>query len=210
MPRTRRTLEFTPELKHQIKVLNQRLWRLENTYNPYGTSYKKLSPSYRTIEQYATREPQSQNAAVSHGIYKINNDNGAIRFKSTKSEWDAMSEDERKKLVDIVENLWTNPDTSMFTSNINASYDSSYATFLSNRPELSEENLTREQYTEMWHIIDKLRQNANTHIGSDEINLMMSMYDVGYLLRTGQFEDAMNEMARGNARNIDRAARRRR
>lgn len=210
MPRTRRTLEFTPELKHQIKVINQRLWRLENTYKPSGTAYKKLSAAYRTIEQYATREPQSQNAAVSHGIYKINNDNGAIRFKSTKSEWDAMSEDERKKLVDIVENIWTNPDTSMFTSAIDKSYNSSYGTFLANRPELSEENLTLEQYEEMWHIIDKLRQNANTHINSDEINLMMSMYDVGYLLNSGQFEDAMREMARGNARNIDRAARRRR
>ena len=210
MPRTRRTPEFTPQLKQQIKVLNQRLWRLENTYTESGTAYKKLSAAYRTIEQYATREPQSQNAAVSHNIYKVNDANGAIRLKSTKSEWDAMTQDEREKLVDIVENIWNNPDTSMFTSTIDKSYDSSYETFLSNRPELSEENLSIEQYKEMWHIIDKLRQNANTHISSDEINLMMSMYDVGYLLRTGQFEDAMNEMARGNARNIDRAARRRR
>ena len=210
MPRTRRTLEFTPQLKQQIKVLNQRLWRLENTYTESGTAYKKLSSAYRTMEQYATREPQSQNAAVSHNIYKVNDANGAIRLKSTKSEWDAMTQDEREKLVDIVENLWNNPDTSTTITNVKESYRASYETFLANRPELSEQNLTLEQYADMWHSIDRLRQNADTHVGSNEINLMTNLYNVGYLLRTNQFEDAMSDMARGNARNIDRAARRRR
>lgn len=210
MPRTRRTLEFTPQLKQQIKVLNQRLWRLENTYTESGTAYKKLSSAYRTMEQYATREPSSQNAAISHNIYKVNEDNGAIRLKSTKSEWDAMSQDEREKLVDIVENLWNNPDTSTTITNVKESYRASYETFLANRPELSEQNLTLEQYADMWHSIDRLRQNADTHVGSNEINLMTNLYNVGYLLRTNQFEDAMSDMARGNARNIDRAARRRR
>ena len=210
MPRTRRTLEFTPQLKQQIKVLNQRLWRLENTYTESGTAYKKLSSAYRTMEQYATREPGSQNAAVSHNIYKVNDANGAIRLKSTKSEWDAMTQDEREKLVDIVENLWNNPDTSTTITNVKESYRASYETFLANRPELSEQNLTLEQYADMWHSIDRLRQNADTHVGSNEINLMTNLYNVGYLLRTNQFEDAMSDMARGNARNIDRAARRRR
>lgn len=210
MPRTRRPLEFTPQLKQQIKVLNQRLWRLENTYTESGTAYKKLSAAYRTMEQYATREPQSRNAAISHNIYKVNDDNGAIRLKSTKAEWNAMSEDERKKLVEIVENLWTSPDTSTTITNVKESYRASYESFIANRPELSTENLTLEQYADMWHSIDRLRQNAATHVGSNEINLMTSMYDVGYLMRTNQFEQAMDDMARGQGRNIDRAARRRR
>lgn len=210
MPRTRRTLEFTPQLKQQIKVLNQRLWRLENTYTESGTAYKKLSSAYRTMEQYATREPGSQNAAISHNIYKVNDDNGAIRLKSTKAEWNDMTQAEREKLVEVVERLWNSPDTSTTITNVKESYRASYETFLANRPELSEQNLTLEQYADMWHSIDRLRQNAATHVGSNEINLMTNLYNVGYLLRTNQFEDAMSDMARGNARNIDRAARRRR
>ena len=206
----RRTLELTPKLKHQIKVLNQRLWRLENTYTESGTSYKKLSSAYRTIEQYATREPGSQNAEVSHGIYKVNNDNGAIRFKSTKADWEAMSKAEREKLVSIVENIWKDSGSSTTITSIKESYKKSYETFLENRPELTEKNLSLEQYADMWNIIEKLRQNANTHINSDEINLMMSMYDAGYLIRTGQFEEAMGYMAKGEGRNINRKARRRR
>ena len=210
MPRTRRTLEFTPDLKHKIKVLNQRLWRLENTYNPYGTAYKKLSAAYRTMEHYATREPQSRNASISHNIYKVNDDNGAIRFKSTKAEWNAMSEDERKKLVEIVDTLWYNPESSTTTKSVDESYRASYETFIANRPELTKDNFPLELYAEMWHSIDRLRQNAATHVGSNEINLMTSMYDVEYLMKTNQFEQAMDDMARGQGRNIDKAARRRR
>ena len=266
MPRTRMQLESTPQLRHQIKVLNQRLWRLENTYTEGGTPYKKLSAAYRTMEQYATQEPHSKNAAVSHNIYnvkndnseirlkptkdewntmsdgvrknpsaeysnmdqhatrepqlrndanshsiyKVNNDNGAIRLKSTKAEWNAMSEDERKKLVEIVNNLWNNPNTSMTITSIKESYRASYESFIANRPELSTKNFSIEQYADMWRTVDRLRQNAATHIGSDEVNLMTSMYDVGYLMRTNQFEQAMEYMARGEGRNINRKARRRR
>lgn len=210
MQHSLKKLELTPQLKQQIKVLNQRLWRLENTYTEAGTSYKKLSSAYRTMEQYATREPQSKNAAVSHNIYRVNNDNGAIRFKSTKAEWSAMNDDERKKLIGIVESLWNNPNTSTTLTSIKESYRASYNSFIANRPELTNKNLTLEQYAEMWNTIDKLRQNAATHIGSDEINLMTSMYDVGYLMRTNQFDQAMEYMARGEGRNINRKARRRR
>lgn len=210
MPRTHRTYELTPQLKQQIKVLNQRLWRLENTYTESGTAYKKLSAAYRTMEQYATQEPQSRNAAISHNIYKVNEDNGAIRLKSTKAEWNQMSLEERQKLVEIVDNIWNSPDTSTTITSVKESYRASYETFLANRPEMSEQNLTIEQYADMWHSIGRLRQNADTHVGSNEINLMTNLYNVGYLLRTNQFEDAMSDMARGNARNIDRAARRRR
>jgi len=210
MPRAHRTLELTPQLKQQIKVLNQRLWRLENTYTESGTAYKKLSAAYRTMEQYATREPQSRNAAISHNIYRVNEDNGAIRLKSTKAEWNAMSLDERQKLVEIVDNIWYDSGTSTTITSVKESYRDSYETFLANRPQLSEQNLTLEQYADMWHSIDRLRQNADTHVGSNEINLMTNLYNVGYLVRTNQFEDAMSDMTRGNARNIDRAARRRR
>lgn len=209
MPRTRIQLESTPQLRHQIKVINQRLWRLENTYTEGGTPYKKLSSAYRTMEQYATQEPQSKNADVSRSIYRVNNDNGAIRLKSTKAEWNDMSEDARKKLVEIVNNLWNNPNTSTTITSIKESYRASYESFIANRPELSTNNFSIEQYADMWRTVDRLRQNAATHIGSDEINLMISMYDVGYLMRTNQFEQAMEYMARGEGRNIDRKARRR-
>lgn len=210
MPRTRIQLESTPQLRHQIKVLNQRLWRLENTYTDGGTSYKKLSSAYRTMEQYATQEPQSKNADVSRSIYRVNNDNGAIRLKSTKAEWNAMSEDARKKLVEVVNNLWNNPNTSTTITSIKESYRASYESFIANRPELSTKNFSIEQYADMWRTVDRLRQNAATHIGSDEINLITSMYDVGYLMRNNQFEQAMEYIARGDGRNIDRKARRRR
>lgn len=209
MPRTRIQLESTPQLRHQIKVINQRLWRLENTYTEGGTPYKKLSSAYRTMEQYATQEPQSKNADVSRSIYRVNNDNGAIRLKSTKAEWNDMSEDARKKLVEVVNNLWNNTNTSTTITSIKESYRASYESFIANRPELSTNNFSIEQYADMWRTVDRLRQNAATHIGSDEINLMISMYDVGYLMRTNQFEQAMEYMARGEGRNIDRKARRR-
>ena len=210
MPRTRIQLESTPQLRHQIKVLNQRLWRLENTYTEGGTPYKKLSSAYRTMEQYATQEPQSKNADVSRSIYRVNNDNGAIRLKSTKAEWNAMSEDARKKLVEVVNNLWNNPNTSTTITSIKESYRASYESFIANRPELSTKNFSIEQYADMWRTVDRLRQNAAMHIGSNEINLMTSMYDVGYLMRTNQFEQAMEYIARGEGRNINRKARRRR
>ncbi len=210
MPRTRIQLESTPQLRHQIKVINQRLWRLENTYTEGGTPYKKLSSAYRTMEQYATQEPQSKNADVSRSIYRVNNDNGAIRLKSTKAEWNAMSEDARKKLVEVVNNLWNNPNTSTTITSIKESYRASYESFIANRPELSTKNFSIEQYADMWRTVDRLRQNAAMHIGSNEINLMTSMYDVGYLMRTNQFEQAMEYIARGEGRNINRKARRRR
>lgn len=197
------------DLRQKIKTINQRLYRLENTYTESGTSYSKLSGQYRTMEQYALRQPQSKNAAVSQGIYNVDEDKGTIRLKNSK-DWSDMSIEERKKLAEVVDKIWNNPDSSTTVGNVKASYRTGYETFMRNHPEAREQDLTLEQYADMWHqYTDKVRADRNSHYGSSEIIMLLEGFNVGYLLKTDQFQDAVELMNSRDARSIDPKARRR-
>lgn len=194
------------DLKHQISVINKRLYSLENKVNAEGISYAKLSSEYRTMSKYALEQPLSKNGKVSQGIYKVDYETGKIRLKGA-ADWESMTPEERKKLTKVVENIWENASSTTTVTGIKSSYNKAYETFMANHKEAREMGLTQDQYEKMWQTNqDVLNARKNEHFGSGELMLLMQGHDIGYLLDTDQLYDALQFVHDNEPYKIDRRA----
>ena len=197
------------DLSHKIKVINQRMYRLENTFNEYGNSYANQSAQYRMMRQYAVEEPTSKNAKVSQGIYKVDEDKGTIRLKGA-SEWGSLSDEAKKKLISVVNDIWEDPSNTTQIRAIKYAHTKAYVTWMKNHPEARQQGITFEEYSQMWQeTTDYSRARQNEHFGSDQVTMLVQGYDVPYLLKTNQWQDALDKLRNKRATEIDRAAVRR-
>lgn len=180
--RPRNEYDLTPELKHKIKVINQRLYRLEKS------DYTRSSAAYRTMSQYAVGRD--------HNLYNYNYDDYSLRLKSSNKDWESLSIEERKKLTEIVENIWENPDSTTQVSAIKAAYDKAAESFNENFS--LDKQITKEQYKEVWETYtDLVKEGRYENIGSDIVMRLMQDPDlnVGMLIDEGTLEEALRILA---------------
>lgn len=210
MARPKKNLDKMPaDLKQKIKTINQRLYKLENTYNKYGNSYANQSAQYRMMRQYAVEEPTSKNAAVSQGIYKVDEDKGTVRLKGA-SEWSKLSDEAKKKLMKVVNDIWEDSGNTTTITAIKSAQNKGYETWMKNHPEARQQGITLEEYSQMWQeTTEYSRARQNEHFGSDQVTMLLQGYDVPYLLKTNQWQDALDKLRNKQASSIDRAAVRR-
>ena len=221
-----RPIEFDTELKQKIKTINNRLKKLERTYNDEGVAYSKLSGQYRTMQEYATREVAPSmwqtasyynNTVNSKAIYDMDRlygneekgyKGGEIRLINNKEDFDKLTWEQKKKLVDVVESIWNNPDSTTTITNINKFMNKSFKTFKENHPEA--EDLTSDQYAQMWQIYtDQVRADKNTHFGSSDVIMLLRDFNVSQLLTDNQYQEALKKMSAGKAKAINRKYRKR-
>ena len=178
--RPRNEYNLTPELKHKIKVINQRLYRLEKS------NYTSSSAAYRTMSQYAVGKDRR--------LY--NYDDYTLRLKSSKKDWESMSREERERLTKMVENIWENPESTTQISAINIAFDKAADSFNENfRPE---RRITREQYKEVWETYtDILKEGRYEFLGSDKVMQLMQdpNLNVGMMIDEGTFEEALRKIS---------------
>lgn len=176
--RPRKEYDLTPELKHKIKVINQRLYNLEKS------DYTRSSAAYRTMSQYAVGRD--------HNLYNYNYDDYSLRLKSSNKDWESLSTEERKKLTEIVENIWENPESTTQINAIKAAFDKAFEKFNENFKQ--ERQITKEQYKQVWETYaDLMKEGRYEFLGSDKVMQLLQDQDlnIGMMLDESTFEEAL-------------------
>lgn len=178
--RPRKEYDLTPELKHKIKVINQRLYRLEKA------DYTRSSAAYRIMSQDAV--------GVDRNLY--NYDDYTLRLKSSEKDWESMSIEDREKLTKKVETIWENAESTTQISAIKVALKKAAESFNENFKE--ERQITVEQYKEVWETYaDLLKEGRYEFLGSDKVMQLMQdpNLNVGMMLDEGTFEEALRKVS---------------
>lgn len=176
--RPRKEYDLTPELKHKIKVINQRLYRLEKA------DYTRSSAAYRIMSEKAV--------GVDRNIYNYNYDNYSLRFKSSEKDWESMSIEDREKLTKKIEEIWENPNSTTQINAIKAAFDKAAESFNENFKK--ERQITKEQYKQVWETYaDLMKEGRYEFLGSDKVMQLLQDQDlnIGMMLDEGTFEEAL-------------------